>query len=134
MEEAKFALIGCRVIPWYMSDPPPTAAPHIAVMPLPSTASSTPVKGVHVLSTPAITLWSLSQAERQKVAALGPVGHRRPRSRTRVDTPAWASRSAVTPPPKPEPTTTARSRCVVVETEAEDVVFCRLFIVSSSFS
>src|SRR6266545_1388417 len=122
MEAAKFALVGCSVIPWYMIDPPPSTAPHIAVMPFPSTASSTPAKGAQLRSRPRITLWSLSQAvrlsmveKRGKVSALGSVGQRRPRSRTRVGTPAWASRSAVTPPPKPEPTTTARSCCVVVE-------------------
>src|SRR5262245_8798731 len=44
-----------------------------------------------------------------KVSEFGPVVQRSPRSRTSVGTPAWARRSAVTPPPKPVPMTTARA-------------------------
>ena len=43
-----------------------------------------------------------------KVFAFGPVAHRRPRSSMVTGTPAWVSRSAVTPPPKPDPITTTR--------------------------
>ncbi|CUU57411.1 hypothetical protein Ga0074812_11271 [Parafrankia irregularis] len=61
-----------------------------------------------------------------KVFEFGPVGHRRPRSRTSVGTPALARRSAVTPPPKPVPTTTARAlTSVVVTARAGDALATR---------
>ncbi|MBE1535556.1 hypothetical protein [Actinomadura algeriensis] len=43
MDAAKLSSDGRRVMPWYVSDPPPTAEPHWTVMPSPGTVSITPV-------------------------------------------------------------------------------------------
>ncbi len=49
MDWVKYSSLGCSVMPWYISEPPPTAAPQWIVIPVPRTVSIRPVKGFQVV-------------------------------------------------------------------------------------